>query len=656
MNKLKLVSEFQPSGDQVKAIKELTTNLKKNVKEQVLLGATGTGKTFTISNVIQNVQKPTLVLAHNKTLAAQLYGELKKYFPENRVEYFISYFDYYQPEAYVASTDTYIEKTSQINQEIELMRLSTLNSLQNRNDVIVVASVACIYSQNNPQHYRDMTFDLRVGEELKRSQLLAFLVSRGYSRNDVATSPATFRVKGDVIEISPGWTSEYFIRIELFGNEIDSISTINTITKNTIKKLDLTRIYPANGFISSEGTIKQAVKEIRSDLTKRLKYFQDEKKEIEFQRLKERVSKDAADLEEFGMCPGIENYSRYLDGRLPNQTPFSLFDYFPKDYLLIVDESHQMIPQIRGMFNGDRSRKENLVNYGFRLPSALENRPLKFEEFEKNTNNIIYVSATPAEYELDKTKGVITEQVIRPTGLLDPKISIVETKNQIQHIIKEIKKAAKKKQRVLITALTKKMAEDITEYLKENNIKSAYLHSEIKTLERSVVINDLRRGKYDVLVGINLLREGLDIPEVSTICILDADKQGFLRSERSLIQIVGRAARNADGHVFMYADKTTQAMQRAIEETNRRRKKQSAYNKKNNIVPKTIIKDIDHSLRERIITSFSKKIPNTKKITKSEKQLLIDDLNKQMKTAAKEHDFETAAYLRDFILDIKAEK
>ncbi len=656
MNKLKLVSEFKPAGDQVKAINELTSNIKKNVKDQVLLGATGTGKTFTISNVIAKTQKPTLILAHNKTLAAQLYGEFKKYFPENRVEYFISYFDYYQPEAYVVSSDTYIEKTSKINQEIELMRLSTMNSLQNRKDVIVVASVACIYAQNNPVHYRNMTFDVRVGEKIRRNNLLEFLVKRGYQRNNLSQDPATFRVKGDVIEISPGWTNEYFIRIELFGDEIDSLATINIITKEKIKSFELIRIFPANGYVSSKETIDNAVKEIKKDLKKRLEFFQNENKLIEMQRLNERVSKDAADLQEFGYCNGIENYSRYLDGRQNDETPFSLFDYMPEDYLLVVDESHQMIPQIRGMFNGDRSRKETLVEYGFRLPSALENRPLKFEEFDSKRNQTIYVSATPANYELDLTKGVITEQIIRPTGLLDPEVEVIKTQNQIKHIIKQIKKAIKQKERVLITALTKRMAEDISEYFKEQNIKAEYLHSDIKTLERSVIINNLRKGKIDVLIGINLLREGLDIPEVSTICILDADKEGFLRSERSLIQIIGRAARNSNGKVYMYADKITDSMKNAIKETSRRREKQVKYNEENGIIPKTIVKAIDNSLKERLITSFAKKIPNTNKITKTEKQLLIDDLNKQMKEAAKNLDFETAAYLRDFILDIKSDK
>ena len=656
MNKLKLVSEFKPAGDQVKAINELTSNIKKNVKDQVLLGATGTGKTFTISNVIAKTQKPTLILAHNKTLAAQLYGEFKKYFPENRVEYFISYFDYYQPEAYVVSSDTYIEKTSKINQEIELMRLSTMNSLQNRKDVIVVASVACIYAQNNPVHYRNMTFDVRVGEKIRRNNLLEFLVKRGYQRNNLSQDPATFRVKGDVIEISPGWTNEYFIRIELFGDEIDSLATINIITKEKIKSFELIRIFPANGYVSSKETIDNAVKEIKKDLKKRLEFFQNENKLIEMQRLKERVSKDAADLQEFGYCNGIENYSRYLDGRQNDETPFSLFDYMPEDFLLVVDESHQMIPQIRGMFNGDRSRKETLVEYGFRLPSALENRPLKFEEFDSKRNQTIYVSATPANYELDLTKGVITEQIIRPTGLLDPEVEVIKTQNQIKHIIKQIKKAIKQKERVLITALTKRMAEDISEYFKEQNIKAEYLHSDIKTLERSVIINNLRKGKIDVLIGINLLREGLDIPEVSTICILDADKEGFLRSERSLIQIIGRAARNSNGKVYMYADKITDSMKNAIKETSRRRERQVKYNEKNGIIPKTIVKAIDNSLKDRLITSFAKKIPNTNKITKTEKQLLIDDLNKQMKEAAKNLDFETAAYLRDFILDIKSDK
>ena len=597
MNKFNLKTEFTPSHDQKKAIQELSSNVKKGVKEQVLLGATGTGKTFTISHVIANTQRPTLVLAHNKTLAAQLYGEFKKLFPNNNVEYFVSNFDYYQPEAYVASKDLYIDKVSQINKDIDLLQLSTMNSLQTFKDTIVISSVAAIYGRNNPAVYKEMTLLIKKGDAIKRQKLISFLRLRGYQRNNLSNDPATFRVKGDVVEISPGWTEDFFIRLDLFDDHINSIAHIDVVTKNKICDLDLLRIYPAYGYVTTQSIIDESIARIKKDLQKRLLFFKKEEKLIEHQRLMERINRDIDDLDEFGMCAGIENYSMYLDQRVPGEQPFSLFDYFPKDFLLIIDESHQMIPQIRGMYNGDRARKESLVNYGFRLPSALDNRPLKFDEFRKHINQVIYVSATPGDYELDKTSGVVTEQIIRPTGLLDPELVVIPNKNQIEKIYDEIKKSITFKDKTLITTLTKKMAEDLALFLKERGIKSAYLHSEIKTLQRMVIINGLRQGKFDVLIGINLLREGLDIPEVANIHILDADKEGFLRSYRSLIQIIGRAARNVRGKVFLYANKVSRAMEEAIRETKRRRQIQHDYNVKNNITPTTIEKEVDHSLR-----------------------------------------------------------
>ena len=652
MSKFVLKSDFKPSFDQEKAIKELSDNLKKGVKEQVLLGATGTGKTFTISNVITKIQKPTLVLAHNKTLAAQLYGEFKKLFPNNKVEYFVSNFDYYQPEAYVVAKDLYIDKVSQVNMDIELLQLSTMNSLQTFNDTIVISSVAAIYGRNNPATYKKMTMLIKKNDEFKRKDLITFLRLRGYSRNNLSNDPATFRVKGDLIEISPGWTDDFFVRIDVFGDQISSLAHIDKVTKQKIANFDSIRIYPAYGYVTTQDIVDKAVKRIKEDLKKRLPFFKKSEKPIEHQRLKERITRDVEDLKEFGTCAGIENYSMYLDERNPGDQPYSLFDYFPKDFLLIIDESHQMIPQIRGMYNGDRARKESLVDYGFRLPSALDNRPLRFEEFKDHINQVIYVSATPGDYELDQTGGVITEQIIRPTGLVDPKVIVVPNKNQIEKIYDEIQKSIKLKDKTLITTLTKKMAEDLSLFLKERGVKSAYLHSEIKTLERMTIINGLRQGKFDVLIGINLLREGLDIPEVATIHILDADKEGFLRSYRSLIQIIGRAARNVRGKVFMYANKISEAMSGAIRETKRRRKIQHQYNIENNITPQTIQKEVDNSLRFAANTKINNSINKYSNASKTNQKRMLDDLKKEMKQAAKNLDFETAAKLRDLIIEL----
>lgn len=597
MHQFKLVSPFKPMGDQVEAIEQLVEGIKAGKKEQVLLGGTGTGKTFTVSNVIAAVNKPTLVLAHNKTLAGQLYSELKEFFPENRVEYFISNFDFYQPEAYIPGRDLYIDKNAKTNYEIEMLRSAAMNSLIEREDVIVVASVASIYGLGNPEQYKEMIFALRVDQEIDRKELLTYLVDRQYQRNDIEQTKGTFRVRGDVIEIVPGHTESWLIRIELFGDTVERITEVDPLTGHVLGAYNTYTIYPAYGYVTKKEQILKACNTITTELEERLKEFKDETKLLEYERLDQRTRHDVEMLKEVGMCPGIENYSRHIDGRKEGQRPYTLIDYFPKDFLMIVDESHVMLPQVRGMYNGDRSRKETLVEYGFRLPSALDNRPLRFEEFEKIVNQVIYVSATPGDYELEHVNNQVVQQIIRPTGLLDPKIEVRPTKDQIDDIISEIKIRQDRNERVLITTLTKRMAEDLSAYLKELGIKVAYLHSDTKTLERTEILRDLRLGKYDVLVGINLLREGLDLPEVSLVCILDADKEGFLRSNRSLIQTIGRAARNSNGEVIMYGDKVTDSMAYAIEETKRRRKIQDAYNKEHNIIPTTIHKEIRDAIR-----------------------------------------------------------
>lgn len=657
MEQFKLVSKYSPMGDQPAAIQQLVDGIRAGKKEQVLLGGTGTGKTFTVSNVIAQVNKPTLVLAHNKTLAGQLYSELKEFFPENRVEYFVSNFDFYQPEAYIPKSDTYIDKNAKTNYEIEMLRSAAMNSLLERRDTIVVASVASIYGLGNPEQYKEMIFSLRVGQEIDRRELLTYLVDRQYQRNDIEQSKGTFRVRGDVIEIVPGHTESWLIRIELFGDEVEGISEVDPLTGKVLSRYKTYTIYPAYGYVTKKEQMLHACDTISEELQDRLQYFKDAMKPLEYERLDQRTRHDIEMLREVGMCPGIENYSRHIDGRKAGQRPYTLIDYFPDDFLMIVDESHVMLPQVRGMFNGDRSRKETLVEYGFRLPSALDNRPLRFEEFEKIINQVIYVSATPGDYELEKTHGEYAEQIIRPTGLLDPIIDVRPTKNQIDDLIDEINERIDKKERVLITTLTKRMAEDLSAYLKEVGLKVAYLHSDTKTLERTEILRDLRLGKYDVLVGINLLREGLDLPEVSLVCILDADKEGFLRSERSLIQTIGRAARNANGKVIMYGDHITESMQKAIDETNRRREIQEAYNKEHHIIPQTIHKEIHDLIQgKETMEEASSLLQKGKKAPQKAKKKLIADLEKEMKEAAKVLDFERAMELRDIIIELKGEK
>lgn len=657
MEQFKLVSKYSPMGDQPAAIQQLVDGIRAGKKEQVLLGGTGTGKTFTVSNVIAQVNKPTLVLAHNKTLAGQLYSELKEFFPENRVEYFVSNFDFYQPEAYIPKSDTYIDKNAKTNYEIEMLRSAAMNSLLERRDTIVVASVASIYGLGNPEQYKEMIFSLRVGQEIDRRELLTYLVDRQYQRNDIEQSKGTFRVRGDVIEIVPGHTESWLIRIELFGDEVEGISEVDPLTGKVLSRYKTYTIYPAYGYVTKKEQMLHACDTISEELQDRLQYFKDAMKPLEYERLDQRTRHDIEMLREVGMCPGIENYSRHIDGRKAGQRPYTLIDYFPDDFLMIVDESHVMLPQVRGMFNGDRSRKETLVEYGFRLPSALDNRPLRFEEFEKIINQVIYVSATPGDYELEKTHGEYAEQIIRPTGLLDPIIDVRPTKNQIDDLIDEINERIDKKERVLITTLTKRMAEDLSAYLKEVGLKVAYLHSDTKTLERTEILRDLRLGKYDVLVGINLLREGLDLPEVSLVCILDADKEGFLRSERSLIQTIGRAARNANGKVIMYGDHITESMQKAIDETNRRREIQEAYNKEHHIIPQTIHKEIHDLIQgKETMEEASLLLQKGKKAPQKAKKKLIADLEKEMKEAAKVLDFERAMELRDIIMELKGEK
>lgn len=657
MHQFKLVSPFKPMGDQIEAIEQLVAGVKAGKKEQVLLGGTGTGKTFTVSNVIAAINKPTLVLAHNKTLAGQLYSELKEFFPENRVEYFISNFDFYQPEAYIPGRDLYIDKNAKTNYEIEMLRSAAMNSLIEREDVIVVASVASIYGLGNPEQYKEMIFALRVDQDIDRKELLTYLVDRQYQRNDIEQTKGTFRVRGDVIEIVPGHSENYLIRIELFGDTVERITEVDPLTGHVLGSYNTYTIYPAYGYVTKKEQILRACDTISAELEARLKEFKVETKLLELERLEQRTRHDIEMLREVGMCPGIENYSRHIDGRKEGQRPYTLIDYFPKDFLMIVDESHVMLPQVRGMYNGDRSRKETLVEYGFRLPSALDNRPLRFEEFEKIINQVIYVSATPGDYELKHVNNQVVQQIIRPTGLLDPKIEVRPTKDQIDDIISEIRIRQDRNERVLITTLTKRMAEDLSAYLKELGIKVAYLHSDTKTLERTEILRDLRLGKYDVLVGINLLREGLDLPEVSLVCILDADKEGFLRSNRSLIQTIGRAARNSNGEVIMYGDKITESMEYAIEETNRRRKIQDAYNKEHNIIPTTIHKEIRDAIRgQEVIDDAASLVKKGRKASKKDKQVMIHELEKQMKDAAKVLDFERAMELRDIIMELQGEK
>lgn len=648
----KLVSKYKPSGDQPEAIKELVQGIKEGKKEQVLLGATGTGKTFTIANVIEKTNKPTLVLAHNKTLAGQLYNELKELFPENRVEYFVSYYDYYQPEAYVPSTDTYIEKDSSINDEIDELRHSATSALISRSDVIVVASVSCIYGIGEIEEYKKKMLTLTVGDTIDRDIILKKLIEMLYERNDIDLKRGTFRVRGDSLEIVPAYERTNGLLIEWFGDEIDRISEVDTITGHILKDKKTVSIFAASHFVTDEERLKISIERINKEKEERVKYFKENNKLIEAQRIEERVNYDMEMLSETGFCRGIENYSRHIALKEEGESPNTLIDFFPKDFLLVIDESHVTLPQVRAMYNGDRARKMNLVDYGFRLPSALDNRPLKFEEFTKKLNDVIYVSATPGDYEMERVNNKVVEQIIRPTGLLDPLIEVRPTKNQIDNLVEEINKQIEKNERTLITTLTIRMAEELTNYLKSLDIKVAYLHSEVKTLERLKIIRDLRLGKYDVVVGINLLREGIDIPEVSLIAIMDADKQGFLRSTRSLIQTIGRAARNSSGRVIMYADIISDSMNEAITETERRRNIQEKYNKEHGIIPKTIVKDIP----EVISNETEKKVEKESKLSKKEKLDLIDSLTKEMKSAASNLDFERAMELRDIIFDLENDK
>ncbi|MDA2271683.1 excinuclease ABC subunit B [Bacillus thuringiensis] len=651
-----IVSAYSPQGDQPVAIERLVEGINSGKKKQVLLGATGTGKTFTISNVIKEVQKPTLVMAHNKTLAGQLYSELKDFFPNNAVEYFVSYYDYYQPEAYVPQTDTFIEKDAQINDEIDKLRHSATSALFERDDVIIVASVSCIYGLGSPEEYRELVVSLRVGMEKDRNQLLRELVDVQYGRNDIDFKRGTFRVRGDVVEIFPASLDEHCIRIEFFGDEIDRIREVNALTGEVLAERDHVAIFPASHFVTREEKMKVAIENIEKELEERLKELNDNGKLLEAQRIEQRTRYDLEMMREMGFCSGIENYSRHLTLRPAGATPYTLLDYFPKDFLIVMDESHVSVPQVRAMYNGDQARKQVLVDHGFRLPSALDNRPLTFDEFEEKTNQVIYVSATPGPYELEQSPEVI-EQIIRPTGLLDPPIDIRPIEGQIDDLLGEIQDRIAKNERVLITTLTKKMSEDLTDYLKDVGIKVNYLHSEIKTLERIEIIRDLRLGKFDVLVGINLLREGLDIPEVSLVAILDADKEGFLRSERSLIQTIGRAARNENGRVIMYADRITKSMGIAIEETKRRRSIQEAYNEEHGITPKTIQKGVRDVIRATTAAEETETYEATpaKKMTKKEREKTIAKMEAEMKEAAKALDFERAAELRDLLLELKAE-
>lgn len=656
-----LVSDYKPTGDQPEAISELTSGIEKGEKAQILLGATGTGKTFTISNVIANVNKPTLILSHNKTLAGQLYSEMKKFFPNNAVEYFVSYYDYYQPEAYVPSSDTYIEKDASINDEIDELRHSATSSLMERDDVIVVASVSSIFGLGDPSEYHNHVVSLRVGQEIERDRLLRELVNIQFERNDIDFQRGRFRVHGDVVEVFPASREDKALRIEFFGDEIDRIREVDALTGEVLGEREHISIFPATHFLTSEEIMDRALPQIENDMKKQVKEFTKEGKLLEAERIQQRTTYDIEMLREMGYCNGIENYSRYMDGRKPGEPPYTLLDFFPKDFLLVVDESHQTMPQVRGMYNGDRARKQMLIDYGFRLPSALDNRPLKLNEFEKHVNQVVYMSATPGPYEEAQTDHVV-QQIIRPTGLLDPTIEVRPVMGQIDGLVGEINKRVEKHERVFVTTLTKKMSEDLSEYLKDLGLKVKYLHSDIKTLERTQIIRDLRLGKFDVLVGINLLREGLDVPEVSLVAILDADKEGFLRNERSLIQTIGRAARNAHGSVIMYADTVTDSMQKAIDETKRRREIQMGYNEKHGITPKTIIKPIQEAISStKKVEENGEKPESTEfttkdfaKLSSADQSKMIEELSEQMRSAAKRLDFEQAATLRDTVMELQA--
>lgn len=658
--KFELVSDYQPTGDQPQAISQLTKGIEDGEKAQILLGATGTGKTFTISNVIANVNKPTLILSHNKTLAGQLYGEMKKFFPHNAVEYFVSYYDYYQPEAYVPSSDTYIEKDASINDEIDKLRHSATTSLLERNDVIVVASVSSIFGLGDPREYQNSVLSLRVGQEIERDRLLTDLVNIQFDRNDIDFQRGRFRVRGDVVEIFPASRDERALRIEFFGDEIDRIREVDALTGEVIGDRDHVSIFPATHFMTNEEVMDRALPQIEADMKKQVKKFTDKGKLLEAERIQQRTTYDIEMMREMGYTNGIENYSRYMDGRKPGEPPYTLLDFFPKDFLLVVDESHQTMPQVRGMYNGDRARKQMLIDYGFRLPSALDNRPLKLPEFEKHVNQVVYMSATPGPYEMEQTDHV-AQQIIRPTGLLDPTVEVRPVMGQIDDLVGEINKRIEKNERVFVTTLTKKMSEDLTDYLKDMGLKVKYLHSDIKTLERTQIIRDLRLGKFDVLVGINLLREGLDVPEVSLVAILDADKEGFLRNERSLIQTIGRAARNENGAVIMYADTITDSMQKAIDETKRRRTIQMKYNEEHHITPHTIIKPIQEAITVTKKATDETETDNSAEFTdkdfakldKEAQNKMLDELTEQMRSAAKRLDFEQAATLRDTIMELK---
>lgn len=667
MPDFELISNYQPSGDQPRAINELVDGLKKGVKHQTLLGVTGSGKTYTMSNVIQQYNKPTLIISHNKTLAAQLYSEFKSFFPNNAVEFFISYYDYYQPEAYVVKRDLYIEKDFSVNEEIDRLRLKATTSLiEGRRDVIIVASVSCIYGIGAPDEYARQIIFLRKGQNIERKKLMRQLIDIYYVRNDAEFTRGTFRARGDVVEVIPAYQYEEAVRVEFWGDEIERLSIIDSITGDVINEVESIPIYPAKYFVTTKEQVNRAIQTIDEELRERLKYFWTQEKYVEAQRIEQRTKFDIEMMREIGYCSGIENYSRHMDNRLPGSRPYCLFDYFPKDYLLIIDESHVTVPQIRGMYNGDRSRKEVLVEYGFRLPSALDNRPLKFEEFDKMTNQVVYVSATPADYELKESGGAFVEQVIRPTGLLDPEIEVRPIKGQIDDLIGEIRKRVELKERILVTTLTKKMAEDLTDYLDKLKIKVRYIHSEVDALERVEIIRDLRIGGFDTLVGVNLLREGLDLPEVSLVAILDADKEGFLRSERSLMQTAGRTARNVNGKVIMYADVITESMRKTINETERRRKLQTEYNKEHGITPKTIYKSVEEILSSTSIADVRKKDyekeeaaflkvaePVIKYMTNDQRKDLLEQMTEEMYTAAKDLEFERAAQLRDEIEKLK---
>lgn len=653
-NPFHLVSKYEPSGDQPQAIETLVDNIEGGEKAQILLGATGTGKTYTMSQVINKVNKPTLVIAHNKTLAGQLYGEFKEFFPDNAVEYFVSYYDYYQPEAYVPSSDTYIEKDSSVNDEIDKLRHSATSALLERNDVIVVASVSCIYGLGSPKEYADSAVSLRPGQEISRDQLLNQLVDIQFERNDIDFQRGRFRVRGDVVEVFPASRDEHAFRIEFFGDEIDRIREIESLTGKTIGEVDHLILFPATHFVTNDEHMEQSIAKIQAELEEQLKVFETEGKLLEAQRLRQRTEYDIEMLREMGYTNGVENYSRHMDGRAAGEPPYTLLDFFPEDFLIMIDESHMTMGQIKGMYNGDQARKQMLVDYGFRLPSALDNRPLRREEFESHVHQIVYVSATPGDYEMEQTDTIV-EQIIRPTGLLDPEIDVRPSMGQMDDLLGEINQRVERGERTFITTLTKKMAEDLTDYLKEMGVKVKYMHSDIKTLERTEIIRDLRLGVFDVLIGINLLREGIDVPEVSLVAILDADKEGFLRNERGLIQTIGRAARNADGHVIMYADKVTESMQRAIDETARRREIQMAYNEAHGIIPQTIKKDIRDliSISKAAESDVAETAVDYETMSRSERKEAIKTLQKQMQEAAELLDFELAAQIRDMILELK---